>query len=77
MEGRLLLLLLAIGLLGKAFAAVASEMLEGDTLAWDGTVLLFLRDSNDLCTSVGPAMVPNRLKAITTLDYRHLPPTDR
>ena len=67
LEARLLVSLIAIGLLGVLFAKVASEVLEGDTLAWDRAILLDLRQPNDLSEPIGPWWLQKWLKDITAL----------
>lgn len=67
LEARLLLSLLAVVLLALIFGSLASEMSEGDTLAWDQAVLLALRQPGDLAHPVGPTWVRRWLEDITAL----------
>jgi undecaprenyl-diphosphatase len=66
-ESRILLLFLAVAggmlLLGKA----ASEVIEGDTLAFDRAVLLFLRDSSDPAMPIGPSWLRQVMVDVTAL----------
>jgi undecaprenyl-diphosphatase len=66
-ESRLLLWLLAVGLLVLLFLGIASEMAEGETLAWDRAILLALRQPGDLATPIGPPWLAKSLKDITAL----------
>ena len=66
-EAQLLVSFIAIALFVLLFAAVASEMLEGDTLAWDSALLLWLREPTDLANPVGPAWLEKWLQDITAL----------
>ncbi|HEX6604898.1 MAG TPA: phosphatase PAP2 family protein [Sphingomicrobium sp.] len=66
-ESRLLLWLLAAGLLVLLFLGLASEMAEGETLAWDRAVLLALRQPGDLAMPIGPPWLAKSLKDITAL----------
>lgn len=66
-ESRILLVFLAVAggllLLGKA----ASEVIEGDTLGFDRAVLLFLRQTGDPATPVGPLWLRQVMVDITAL----------
>ncbi len=66
-ESRILLVFLAVAggllLLGKA----ASEVIEGDTLAFDRAVLLFLRHSSDPATPIGPPWLRQVMVDVTAL----------
>ena len=66
-ESRILLVFLAVAggllLLGKA----ASEVIEGDTLAFDRTVLLLLRQTGDPATPVGPLWLRQVMIDVTAL----------
>jgi undecaprenyl-diphosphatase len=66
-ESRILLVFLAVAgalqLLGKA----ASEVIEGDTLAFDRAVLLLLRQSSDPATPLGPPWLRQVMVDVTAL----------
>lgn len=66
-ESRILLIFLAVAgtllLLGKA----ASEVIEGDTLGFDRAVLLFLRQTGDPATPVGPLWLRQVMVDVTAL----------
>ncbi|HEU4651568.1 MAG TPA: phosphatase PAP2 family protein [Croceibacterium sp.] len=66
-ESRILLIFLALSggllLLGKA----ASEVIEGDTLAFDRAVLLFLRNSSDPAIPIGPLWLRQVMVDVTAL----------
>lgn len=66
-ESRILLVFLVVAggllLLGKA----AAEVIEGDTLGFDRAVLLFLRQTGDPTTPVGPAWLRQVMIDVTAL----------
>jgi undecaprenyl-diphosphatase len=66
-ESRILLVFLTVAggllLLGKA----ASEVIEGDTLAFDRAVLLFLRQSSDPAMPIGPMWLRQVMIDVTAL----------
>lgn len=66
-ESRILLAFLAVAggllLLGKA----ASEVIEGDTLAFDRAVLLLLRQSSDAAMPLGPPWLRQAMVDVTAL----------
>jgi len=66
-EQRLLALFLAAALLVFIGSMVASEMLEGDTLAFDRGVLIALRLPGDLATPIGPRWLQQAMIDITAL----------
>jgi undecaprenyl-diphosphatase len=49
------------------FGLVTAEMVEGDTQAFDRTVLLALRDSADLADPVGPPWLADAVRDVTSL----------
>ena len=49
------------------FADLADEVLEGDTRRFDESVLLAMRDADDLATPVGPAWFHEAFRDITSL----------
>jgi undecaprenyl-diphosphatase len=50
-----------------AVAYLASEVLEGDTRAFDEAVLVALRRPGDLATAIGPAWLPQVMRDFTAL----------
>ena len=66
-EQRLLALFLGVAALVLAALKLASEMLEGDTLALDRMLLTALRQPGDLGTPIGPAWLPGTMIDITAL----------
>jgi undecaprenyl-diphosphatase len=58
--------LAGIGLLA-AFALLASEVYEGDTLAFDRRILLLLRASGNPAISIGPIWLKDAMRDITAL----------
>lgn len=60
------LLLLAPSLL-FGFVAIADDVLEGDTTAFDRSVLLIFRRGGDLATPVGPAWLQEMARDVTGL----------
>ncbi|HYZ48528.1 MAG TPA: phosphatase PAP2 family protein [Sphingomonas sp.] len=66
-EHRPVLALAAIATLGFIFARLASEMVEGDTLAFDRAVLLALRRPGDAADPIGPAWLTDTIVNITSL----------
>jgi undecaprenyl-diphosphatase len=62
--------LVAIGLLGAAlwlFIAIAGEVMEGETSAWDRRLLLALRNAADPATPWGPPWVQEMARDFTAL----------
>ena len=66
-EQRMLALFLGVAALVFAALKLASEMLEGDTLALDRLILTALRQPGDLSTPIGPAWLPGTMIDITAL----------
>ncbi len=66
-EGRLLALGLALSLSAWAFVGIAGEVAEGDTTAFDRTVLLALRNPADLSDPIGPLWLEIAARDLTTL----------
>lgn len=66
-EGRLLALGLALSLSAWAFVGVAAEVAEGDTTAFDRTILLALRNPADLADPIGPLWLELTARDLTTL----------
>lgn len=66
-EAQVLVSFIFVALLALLFAAIASEMLEGDTLAWDRAILLWFREPLDPSQPVGPAWLYKSMKDITAL----------
>ena len=66
-EQRLLALFLGVAALVLAALKLASEMLEGDTLALDRMLLTALRQPGDLGTPIGPSWLPGTMIDITAL----------
>ncbi|HTM96266.1 MAG TPA: phosphatase PAP2 family protein [Croceibacterium sp.] len=66
-EIRLLAYLLAGAVALFALAKGASEIVEGDTLAFDRAVLLALRRSEDLASPIGPPWLQEAMVQITAL----------
>ena len=62
-----LAIVLIISILLLAFAKIASEVIEGDTNAFDTTVLLALRNQGDPSRPIGPAWVKGVLTDLTSL----------
>lgn len=66
-EARSLLVLLALAVLLWGFAALASEMVEGDIHAFDEALLLALRTPGDLADPIGPVWMETVMRDITAL----------
>lgn len=66
-EGRLLGLGLAVSLSAWAFVGLAGEVAEGDTTAFDRTILLALRNPADLSDPIGPLWMEIAARDLTTL----------
>lgn len=62
-----LLTFFAIGLFGWAFVALAGEVVEGDTLAFDRAILLALRNPGNLADPIGPGWVEVSARDFTAL----------
>ena len=52
---------------GLAFAKVASEMLEGETWAFDENILRFFRQPSDLSVPIGPSWLTHVMRDLTSL----------
>jgi undecaprenyl-diphosphatase len=50
-----------------AFAKLASEMLEGETWAFDENTLMFFRQPNDLSVPIGPGWLTHVVRDLTSL----------
>ncbi|MBL28367.1 MAG: phosphoesterase [Rhodospirillaceae bacterium] len=59
--------LMLLGAAVLAFGNIAEETLEGDTHAFDRTVLLALRSATDLADPIGPSWVEEMARDITSL----------
>ena len=57
----------AVVLLALTFAKLASEVLEGDTLAFDRNILLLFRSSTDSAVTIGPVWLKETMRDITAL----------
>ncbi len=66
-DGRLLLTFLALAIVALVFLKFASEVSEGDTLAFDRWVMLALRHPDDLAIPAGPAWLLPVMRDITNL----------
>jgi undecaprenyl-diphosphatase len=66
-ESKLLLVLAAVAFGSLAFLKFASEILEGDTLAFDRAILLSLRTSNHTAVPTGPSWLHQSMLQITAL----------
>jgi len=67
LEVEVLVAFLAIALLAFVFVAIASEMAEGDTLAWDRLILTGLRMPGDLSDPIGPGWLLKTMRDLTAL----------
>ena len=59
--------LLAVAAALLAFVGLAGEVLEGDTRAFDRTILLALRDPADLSDPIGPRWLEEVARDVTSL----------
>jgi undecaprenyl-diphosphatase len=66
-ELKLLIFLFISAALLFSFMKLASEVLEGDTLAFDRAILLALRASGDTANPIGPAWVEQAMRDLTAL----------
>jgi undecaprenyl-diphosphatase len=66
-EARLLGSLLIPAVLLFAFIKLASEVIEGETLAFDKAILLALRNSNDTADPIGPPWLEAVMRDLTAL----------
>ncbi|MCW3848559.1 phosphatase PAP2 family protein [Sphingomonas sp. LB-2] len=66
-DGRLLLAFLALAILSLVFLKLASEVVEGDTMAFDRWAMLALRDPRDPWIPVGVAWLQVPMREITVL----------
>jgi undecaprenyl-diphosphatase len=66
-DGGMLLVFLALAATSLAFIKLASEVLEGDTLAFDKWLLLSLRSATDLSAPAGPRWLQKVTIDLTTL----------
>jgi len=62
-----LITLALVGLLGWGFVALAGEVLEHDTLAFDRTILLALRNPANLADPIGPTWIEESARDFTGL----------
>jgi undecaprenyl-diphosphatase len=67
LEVEVLVAFLAIAFLAFVFVAIASEMAEGDTLAWDRQILTALRATADPSHPVGPDWLLKSMRDLTAL----------
>ncbi|MDB5453371.1 MAG: putative phosphatidylglycerophosphatase, partial [Caulobacteraceae bacterium] len=67
LESRVLLILLATAAAIWAFFGVAGEMTEGETNAFDRTVLLALRNPANLSDPIGPRSFEEAMRDVTAL----------
>lgn len=66
-EVRLLVYLLVPAALSFAFIKLASEVIEGETLAFDRAILLALRTAGDTADPIGPAWLEAVMRDLTAL----------
>lgn len=66
-DGRLLLAFLALAVLSLIFLKLASEVVEGDTMAFDRWVMLALRHRDDLEIPLGVTWLQTPMRDITAL----------
>ena len=66
-EAMPLLTVVAIGLLGWAFVALAGEVIEGDTVAFDRAILIALREPGNLADPIGPPWLEESARDVTAL----------
>jgi undecaprenyl-diphosphatase len=66
-DGRLLLTFLALAIAAFVFLKFASEVSEGDTMAFDRWVMLALRQPGNLAVPAGPAWLQFPMRDITAL----------
>lgn len=58
---------LVLALLALLFGIIASEVLEGDTLAWDRAILRSLRETGRPDVPIGPVWLGRLMRDVTTL----------
>ena len=66
-ESRILVVFVAVLAIVFAFAKAASEVLEGDTLAFDRAFILALRQPGNLAVPIGPSWLPEAMADLTAL----------
>jgi undecaprenyl-diphosphatase len=66
-DGRLLLAFLAMAILGLVFLKLASEVMEGETMALDRWILLALRHPDNPENAIGPGWLGFAMRDITAL----------
>lgn len=66
-EMRLILALVVLGLTVWAFAELADEVLDGDTVRFDETVLYALREAGDPLDPLGPPWFEEMMRDVTAL----------
>ena len=67
LEPELLIAFVAVALLVIVFVNIASEVTQGDTLAWDRRILLAMREPADLADPVGPPRLLKVMQDLTAL----------
>jgi undecaprenyl-diphosphatase len=67
LDSRLLLVFLVLALSLAAFSNIASEVIEGETLGFDGWLLRSLRDGADPSLPIGPAWLNEAMVEITVV----------
>jgi len=65
MDRELLIALVLIAAAGFGFFKIASEVLEGDTMAFDRSILLGLRAAGDPGTPIGPSWLTSAMTDVT------------
>jgi undecaprenyl-diphosphatase len=66
-EAAPLLTLALVGLFGWGFVALAGEVVDGDTLAFDRRILLSLREPGNLADPIGPSWIEETARDFTGL----------
>lgn len=66
-DGRILITFLVLALIGFAFAQLASEVMEGDTLSFDRFLMAAFRDGADPALPIGPRWFRLAMVDITAL----------
>lgn len=66
-DGRLLLIFLGLAIAALVFLKFASEVSEGDTMAFDRWVMLALRHADDLAVPAGPGWLLPVMRELTNL----------
>lgn len=67
LEKRVLIGTVAAALLVLAFGKLASEVVEGDTLAFDRQILLLFRSAQDPALTIGPTWLREAMRDVTAL----------